>query len=174
MKLSGCSAGEISASHDFDLIASQFQSSSDPILLNGNSYWSELKSVQARDHKIPFPYFFAFWSQLKNHFFSKMTKGESQRSKLPILNRDDVRDSLDTELVFIMVLSTIMVFAILQLLISRRKGWYFKIFLNEIRMVREFHESCDINPKKTQVQNNTESLESDKEAINHLFKVSNL
>ena len=57
MKLSGCSAGEMSASHDFDLIASEFQSSSDPILLNGNSYWSELKSVQARDHKIPFPYF---------------------------------------------------------------------------------------------------------------------
>ena len=51
-----------------------------------------------------------------------MTKSENQRSKLPILNRDDVRDSLDTELVFIMVLSTIMVFAILQLLISRRKG----------------------------------------------------
>ena len=51
MKLSGCSAGEMSASHDFDLIASEFQSSSDPILLNGNSYWSELKSVQARDHK---------------------------------------------------------------------------------------------------------------------------
>ena len=57
MKLSGCSAGEMSASHDFDLTASEFQSSSDPILLNGNSYWSELKSVQARDHKISFPYF---------------------------------------------------------------------------------------------------------------------
>ena len=56
MKLSGCSAGEMSASHDFDLIASEFQSSSDPILLNGNSYWSELKSVQARDHKISFSY----------------------------------------------------------------------------------------------------------------------
>ena len=50
MKLSGCSAGEISASHDFDIISSEFQSSNDPILLNGNSYWSELKSVQVWDH----------------------------------------------------------------------------------------------------------------------------
>ena len=52
MKLSGCSAGEMSASHDFDVISSEFQSSNDPILLNGNSYWSELKSVQARDHML--------------------------------------------------------------------------------------------------------------------------
>ena len=38
----------------------------------------------------------------------------------------------------------------------------------------EFDRSSDMNPSKTQVQNNTESLESDKEAINHLFKVLNL
>ena len=52
-----------------------------------------------------------------------MTKSENQRSKLPILNRDDVKDSLDTELVFIMILSASMVFAILQLLMSRRQGF---------------------------------------------------
>ena len=61
-----------------------------------------------------------------------MTKSENQRSKLPILNRDDVRDSLDTELVFIMILSTFMVFAILQLLISRRQGSYFEIIIEPV------------------------------------------
>jgi len=99
MKLLGCSSGELSASHDFDVISSEFKSSNDPILLNGNSYWSELKSVQ-------------------NHYFSKITK--NQRSKMPILNRDDVKESFDMELVFIMIVSTIMAFAFLKLLISRR------------------------------------------------------
>ena len=61
-----------------------------------------------------------------------MTKSENQRSKLPILNRDDVRDSLDTELVFIMILSTFMVFAILQLLISRRKGSHLEIIIEPV------------------------------------------
>ena len=61
-----------------------------------------------------------------------MTKSENQRSKLPILNRDDVRDSLDTELVFIMILSTFMVFAILQLLISRRQGSYLEIIIEPV------------------------------------------
>ena len=52
-----------------------------------------------------------------------MSKGENQRSKLPILNRDDVKDSLDTELVIIMILSAFMAVGILQLLISRRQGF---------------------------------------------------
>lgn len=52
-----------------------------------------------------------------------MSKSENQRSKLPILNRDDVKDSLDTELVIIMILSALMVFGIVQLLISRRQGF---------------------------------------------------
>ena len=52
-----------------------------------------------------------------------MSKGENQRSKLPILNRDDVKDSLDTELIVIMILSAMMAVGILQLLISRRQGF---------------------------------------------------
>ena len=61
-----------------------------------------------------------------------MSKSENQRSKLPILNRDDVKDSLDTELVIIMILSAIMVFGIVQLLISRRQGFE-KIKLNHTK-----------------------------------------
>ena len=52
-----------------------------------------------------------------------MSKGENQRTKLPILNRDDVKDSLDTELIVIMILSAMMAVGILQLLISRRQGF---------------------------------------------------
>ena len=52
MKLLGCSSGEISASHDFEVISSEFESSYEPILLNGNSYWSELKSAQTRGHQV--------------------------------------------------------------------------------------------------------------------------
>ena len=61
-----------------------------------------------------------------------MSKSENQRSKLPILNRDDVKDSLDTELVIIMILSALMVFGIVQLLISRRQGFE-KIKLNHTK-----------------------------------------
>ena len=51
MKLLGCSSGELSASHDFEIISSEFESSNQPILLNGNSYWSELQSAKNRDHQ---------------------------------------------------------------------------------------------------------------------------
>ena len=41
-------------------------------------------------------------------------------------------------------------------------------------MLDESHKPNDTNPSKTQIQNNTKSLESDKEPMKHLLKILNL